>query len=601
MHDVTRAVLFSPATLTARLARGTAKGTVGLWRWITDADHGPHYKAAIEKNPTEVEKHRNAWAVRKQRKAGALLLTAAVLFVLGWWGHVTVGAWTWQAALVAVMLAAIAVGGKPRPQAEVLPAVPVKEKTDQTRLTPDATVSAFTAALPSVAKAIQADPKSFALLGPVHRDGPGWAATVELPPAVTIEDCVRNRERLASGLRVAAEQLQLSAGRHAGQCRMWVSDVHPSEMPDVDWAYASRTSVSLVDPLPVGVTFRGSPVTLSLRTNSPDGQTIAGGSMLVGGVSGSGKTTFMRLIVSAAAMDPDATIAIFDGKGDNDYSAFEPVCDWLRVGASPDNLNDLYSMLVEVQEEMVRRQKNISPRAPLLVVIDELQRVKDKDTQDVIEDILRIGRSSGIFMLLATQRPSAETVPTDLRDSTRTRVCLKVHGQAANDMVLGTGAYKDGRDATKFTQGTALMLDVDTDAVDVVRVANVTTEIAARIAKAHSRRPGPMFSEPRALDEMAGEDEDTVEIPAVEERPLTVVDRVMEVWPEGEDRASCAELAESLSALGGEFWGWQAADVTRALKPYGVESRALDFETEDGSRRLRGVRRLDLERALQLA
>lgn len=562
--------------LLARIPRGLHRMTAGVVAWANDRVNDDYWAAQME-----AQKHKfdELLAKREARIAGRrgrvlVLAGVACLAVVGldWW----VGAWTWQVLLGVLVFVAAVVGGK-RPAGAVpgeASGVHIIDEAARLQVTPDAIVFAFTAALPAVAKAFAADPKALALLGPVHRDGPGWAATVELPLGVTLVDCVRAREALASALRVMGDQLYLSAGRHAGQCRMWVADDRPCDMAAVEWAYAGADRVSLADPVPIGATAKGTPVTLSMRTKAPDGRTIVGGSMLVGGVSGSGKTTYTRMIVSAAVLDPDATIAIFDGKGDGDYAAFAPATDWMRVGATPDNLAALHVMLEQAQAEMRARQQGLSPRTPLLIVIDEVQRIRDKDTLALIEDLLRVGRSSGIFLLLATQKPSAESLPTDLRDSVRTRVCLKVHNQATNDMILGTGAYSEGRDASKFTTGMALVLDVDTDAVDIVRVALVTEDMARRIAAAHPRASGRMFPDPGSV-------EDTIEIPAViEARPLTVVDQVIGVWPVGQERASTEELARALG------WG-EGVEVTRRLREFGVITRPLwiDGKTQRGLER----------------
>lgn len=558
----------------ARIPRGLRAIFAPLLRWVRDEANVAAYQAALVASPGQYQKLREARDEMLAKRRAKLWLLAGVaslgIAVSEWFGH----GWAWRAAAVALLVAAIAAGGKPSPHHTL-----AKETApEKTKLPPAAIVDAFSVAIKSVENALKADPKALALIGPVHRDGPGWQATVELPLGVTIEDCVRARERLASALRVMADQLWLSPGRHSGQVVMWVADVRTVDMPEVAWSAASKSTISLTDPIPIGETAKGAPVSLSMRTRSPDGRTIAGGSLLVGGVSGSGKTTFMRLIVSAAAMDPSATIAIFDGKGDGDYKALLPVCDWVRVGASPDNLADLHTMLVEAQGVMERRQKGLEEKTPLLIVIDEVQRVKDKETQAVIEDLLRIGRSSGIFLVLVTQKPSAETLPTDLRDSVRTRVCLKVHSQATNDMVLGTGAYSDGRDATKFTTGLGLVLDVDTDSVDVVRVANVTDEIASRVAVSHARVPGRMFSNPVVEDDFVGV-EAVGTAPALRLVPKVeaahaqadpsggLADHVRRVWPVDEDKMWTEELVALLDGRGGDVAAQLPKALGRSAKP----------------------------------
>ena len=55
-----------------------------------------------------------------------------------------------------------------------------------------------------------------------------------------------------------------------------------------------------------------------------------------------------------------------------------------------------------------------------------------------------------MFLVLATQRPDKESLPTGISGNVSTRFCLKVAGQVENDMILGTSAYKNGARATTF-------------------------------------------------------------------------------------------------------------------------------------------------------
>ena len=54
--------------------------------------------------------------------------------------------------------------------------------------------------------------------------------------------------------------------------------------------------------------------------------------------------------------------------------------------------------------------------------------------------IIKIGRALGVFLVLATQRPDKESLPTGVSGNVSTRFCLKVAGQVENDMILGTSA-----------------------------------------------------------------------------------------------------------------------------------------------------------------
>src|SRR5262249_12950146 len=92
---------------------------------------------------------------------------------------------------------------------------------------------------------------------------------------------------------------------------------------------------------------------------------------------------------------------------------------------------------------------------PLMCVIDECQNLFShekygKQAGDDAVFIIKIGRALGVFLILATQRPDKDSLPTGASGNVSARFCLKVAGQVENDMILGTSAYKNGARATTF-------------------------------------------------------------------------------------------------------------------------------------------------------
>ena len=67
-----------------------------------------------------------------------------------------------------------------------------------------------------------------------HRQGKGWAITVDLPATRKAVDVIRGRDALASAL--AVDELQLivervrGKGGHAGRVAMWVADETPTPL-----------------------------------------------------------------------------------------------------------------------------------------------------------------------------------------------------------------------------------------------------------------------------------------------------------------------------------------------------------------------------------
>jgi S-DNA-T family DNA segregation ATPase FtsK/SpoIIIE len=93
---------------------------------------------------------------------------------------------------------------------------------------------------------------------------------------------------------------------------------------------------------------------------------------------------------------------------------------------------------------------NPKPLPPLVVIVDEFadladQLAGDKSAQRKfymhLRRVAQLGRSRGIHLVLCTQRPSADLVPTNIRNLMNVRVSFCVNDAAASRMILDeTGA-----------------------------------------------------------------------------------------------------------------------------------------------------------------
>ena len=92
---------------------------------------------------------------------------------------------------------------------------------------------------------------------------------------------------------------------------------------------------------------------------------------------------------------------------------------------------------------------------PILATFDEFQVAiqHPKHGAQIATDlahVMRIGRAYGIMIILATQRPDKDSIPTSITGVVAIRFCLKVPDQVGNDLILGTGSYKSGFNAVVF-------------------------------------------------------------------------------------------------------------------------------------------------------
>jgi len=176
------------------------------------------------------------------------------------------------------------------------------------------------------------------------------------------------------------------------------------------------------------------------------------------------------------------------------------------------------------------------------------------------------------------------------------RFCLRVMGQVANDMVLGTSAYKNGIRATMFghkDKGIGLLVGNAYDP-QIVRSSYVDGPDADKISE-----------RARAMRAAAG----TLTGHAAGEETLTSGNdgpnllAVCEVLPAGQDKVWSETVVDRLADLHPEVYGpWAAQDgktkatqLAAALKPYGITTAQVWGSGPDGKNgNRRGITRADV-------
>jgi S-DNA-T family DNA segregation ATPase FtsK/SpoIIIE len=248
-------------------------------------------------------------------------------------------------------------------------------------------------------------------------------------------------------------------------------DVLGLEPPDAAviatrWRAAGQSTLAIV-----GEAYDG-PFGIDIRRDGPHG--------LIAGTTGSGKSELLQTIVAALAVAnrPDAmTFVLIDYKGG---SAFK---DCVRLPHTVGMVTDLDPHLVEralasLSAELTRREhilagagaKDIEdytdqqeriaragggpvPLPRLMIVIDEFASMV-RDLPDFVTGLVNIaqrGRSLGIHLLLATQRPSGVVSP-EIRANTNLRIALRVTDTAESADVIDA---PDAGHISKSTPGRA--------------------------------------------------------------------------------------------------------------------------------------------------
>ncbi|MEJ3745190.1 cell division protein FtsK [Actinomycetes bacterium KLBMP 9797] len=450
---------------------------------------------------------------------------------------------------------------------------------------------------------------------PIAREnGVGWRAEVELPRGVTASSVVEKREELAAALTrpLGCVWPEANAEVHPGRLVLFVADKDMSRAKQKPFPLLKSGRVNLFKAAPFGTDPRGALVTITLMYAS----------MIIGALPRFGKTFALRLALLLACLDPRSWILAFDLKGTGDLSPLEPVSHAYRAGDDEEDIEYVVTALREVHAEMRRRTKVIRdlPRDlcpenkvtdelasnrklglhPIAIGIDECQRGFEHpkygaEIEDICEDLIRRGPAVGIFLLLATQRPDAKSLPTGISANAVLRFCLKVMGQTENDMVLGTSMYRNGIRATMFSRrdkGIGYLAGEGDEPV-IVKTFEIDGPAAEAIvtrARAARERYGNITGH------AAGVVLDTKAV-----RRDTILDDVAAVMAEAEPKLWSTVIVKRLAALRPDVYaGFTADQLREALKVHGLTTKQCwgeDTDTgESGNRK--GFHRADVLTAI---
>jgi DNA segregation ATPase FtsK/SpoIIIE, S-DNA-T family len=516
----------------------------------------------------------------------------------------------WKLGALAVAVPLLARAGRPadRPITDR-----VREGKTYRKLTAELVRRALLSVqLSGINSAVAKDANAISFPTEIHRDGPGHMAIIDLPYGVEAADVIARRGRLASGLRLPLDQVWPEpAPGHTGRLALWVGFQPASQMKQPSWPLLKAASVDVFKPFPFATTPRMNVVNASLIARN----------WLFGGQPGSGKTFALRVLALAASLDPRVELRIYEFKGVGDFKILEPVCSEYGNGFDDDTLARGAQMIDWLYAECERRSKRIEHYAalgkapenkvtpelaslkgsglhPLVVCLDELQELMlsghGKRAGEILEKVIKLGRALGVTLVIGTQIPDKDSLPTGITRNVNTRFCLSVADQTANDMILGTSQYKLGHRATVFKPGPpteggeagwGILRGIgDTGAR---RSYYVDTDAGARVI-AHAIK---VRTDAGTMPEQGTQ---TRETPTYD-----VLTDVATVWPAGEDAAWNETLLERLTEQGFEVYdGWTPAQLTAALGTHGVAVRQIGRRIDGKTVNRRGPDLADIQAAI---
>jgi S-DNA-T family DNA segregation ATPase FtsK/SpoIIIE len=543
--------------------------------------------------------HKAARETRKARGtilalclAGLAAVVVAMVAFAPWWG--------WALAAV-VLFVAFALAGRPQ------------GKTITTKAELPAAVQApsqdvITRALGSIGIAeinkVLRDGGSIGFPSPVREDGPGWRAEVDLPFGVTAAQVIDRRPQLASGLRrpLGAVWPEPVTSEHAGRLELWVGRADISKARPPAWPLLRSGQADVFGELPFGTDVRGRVVKVPMAYHN----------WLIGSIPRQGKTASVRVLTCGAALDPLAELWLHELKGSGDLDPLEGSSHRFVSGIHDEAIGYAAESLKLLRAEVGRRTERLKALDrtlcpdkrvtreiaakrglklwPIVCVIDEAQNLFShekygKQASDDATWLVKISPAFGVILVLATQRPDAKSLPMGVSSNVSQRFCLKVMDQIANDMVLGTSAYKTGIRSTQFRAEVDAGLGYQVGAAASAQVVRTyyldmaaTEKVAAR-ARAAREHAGTLSGVALGEDDSAPQRDvlaDAAEVLAgvtgMHWQPLAdqLAGRYPERWADASGEAVRAELgARGVPSVvvvmdGTRARGCRAADVDKA-------------------------------------
>jgi S-DNA-T family DNA segregation ATPase FtsK/SpoIIIE len=499
--------------------RGAWMVTRGCWQWFSDSDGRRALRATFESEDSFL-KARDQHMTHVKFRAVASVVAGSVVGIGGALLWTQIPGVVHDPALMSLGVMSpfgLGVIGSPGDTAVVTEAALQGSR----RIRVDDVVDALAITLPVIRRALDENPKAVRCLGTRERPKALSHFEIALPAGVTAGEVIAKRETLASAL-MRSVGCVVPSRHESGQANRLVLDIldrEPAKREQGEWPLRKEEAISLFEPFPFGVDAVGDLVALDLTETN----------MLLAGQPGSGKSVGIKTLLASAALDPRSEIWCFEFKGSADYRLFEPVCTRYGFGAGDDNLRSALQALRELAVECHSRTQRLSelpidvcPESkvtdeiaseieelrPLVFVLDEAHRLFGhsefgEEAGRLAADIIKLGRCAGIVLVVATQRPSKASIPTEVSSQFGTRLAFRLADHVTNDFALGSGMYRFGADATKIphaAKGTGIL--VAGDEPQTLRVFMLDTEtLQDVVSRALYMRGGEVAKSSTVLEE----------------------------------------------------------------------------------------------------
>ncbi|MHB8191374.1 MAG: FtsK/SpoIIIE domain-containing protein [Ferrimicrobium sp.] len=316
--------------------------------------------------------------------------------------------------------------------------------------------------------------------------------TLRLVPGITADDVRRVAEHIAVELEMGS--VRVTRARHnAALVILSLVKGAPLSGKILYWQSEASRATTLWDPILIGIDETGDLIAVRL----PDNNLIAGGE------PGAGKSVFLARMLAEIVRDAGSTLYIFDGKPP-ELSIWASLAAG-HVGTDIDAAIGQIDLIRDLMDARYQRLaelglKKVTPQSGMgfvVTVIDEFPYYLASGKQgkvfaEKVRDLVARGRAAGMVVILTAQKPTADTVPTSIRDLISLRVAFRCSSREASEVILGSGWSSQGYSASSIPlsdRGIGYLLgEVGIPQLFRAYYLDETQETAV-IASAHTMRP----------------------------------------------------------------------------------------------------------------
>ena len=282
-------------------------------------------------------------------------------------------------------------------------------------------------------------------------------------------------------------------------------------LPTTPWPLAAGGGTR--GQLPIGVDIdSGDIITLPTDRHS-----------LCAGMTGSGKSTTLVAVAAAALLDVDGgEVHLWSAKSDRDFRGLAAAC--TTFGGGPAALGQLATVLERIVGQLQDREAAGAPRCT--VIIDEIHHalghdVYGKRITNAVTSLAELGRSAGVGLILAVQRPTTNSIPLRIAEQCEVRVGLRVRTAGESRVLFGEDAADRGLAPHLFPADVRGLAWIDGVGAEPCRVRGwalddaTVAAVVTRVTRAYGS-PRPFADDDVWDDEPARYDGDYVDGEVVE-------------------------------------------------------------------------------------